>query len=82
MCRDPSKTKEGNQHLVASIAGFHWIIVAGYDRGDFLWVHQGQQLPPSSLHSIYVGLEALKILALAVFGFQKIDPSTFPGTKV
>jgi hypothetical protein len=57
-----------------------WLLPALVER--IQWVHQGQQLPPSLLHSIYVGLEVLKILALAVFGFQKIEPPTFPGTKV
>lgn len=57
-----------------------WLLPALVER--IQWVLEGQQLSPSSLHSIYVGLEALKIMALAVFGFQNIYQSTFPGTKV
>lgn len=57
-----------------------WLLPALVER--IQWVQQGQQLPSSSLHSIYIGLEALKILALAVYGFQNIYQSTFPGTKV
>ena len=57
-----------------------WLLPALVDR--IQWVLQGRQLPPSSLHSIYIGLEALKILALAVFGLQNIYQATFPGTKV
>ena len=45
-------------------------------------VIQGNPQPPSSLHSIYVGLEVLKALALAVYGYQNIYQSTIPGTKV
>ena len=57
-----------------------WLLPALLDRIQM--VNQGHQLPPSILHSIYVGLEALKALALAVYGFRNIYHCTVPGTKV
>lgn len=57
-----------------------WLLPALVDRIQL--VLEGQQLAPSSLHSIYVGLEALKVLALAIYGYQHIYQSTLPGTKV
>ncbi len=56
-----------------------WLLPALLDRIQM--VLEGHQLPTSSLHSIYVGLEVLKVLALAVYGFQNTYHSTFPGTK-
>ncbi len=57
-----------------------WLLPALVDRIQM--IIQGQQLPPSGLHSIYVGLEVLKVLALAVFAFYHIYQSIVPGTKV
>ncbi len=57
-----------------------WLLPALVDRIQM--VIEGHQLPPSSLHSIYVGLEVLKALALTVYGYQNIYQSTLPGTKV
>ena len=56
-----------------------WLLPALIDRIQM--VIEGQQLPASWLHTIYVGLEVLKVLALAVYGFQNIYHSTCPGTK-
>ncbi len=57
-----------------------WLLPALVDRIQLIM--QGQQLPPSALHSIYVGLEVVKILALAVYGIYNIYHSIVPGTKV
>ena len=57
-----------------------WLLPALVDRIQM--VTGGQQLPESALHSFYVGLEVLKVLALGVFGYQNIYQSTVPGTKV
>jgi hypothetical protein len=50
--------------------------------GRIQMIIQNQQPPPSALHSIYVGCEVVKALALAVYGFGNTDHSTVPGTKV
>jgi hypothetical protein len=36
---------------------------------------QGRQPQASALHSIYIGLEVLKALGLAVYGFHNISPA-------
>ena len=56
-----------------------WLLPALFDRIQM--IAQGQQLPSSALHSIYVGLEALKVLALTVYGLYNIYHSIAPGTK-
>lgn len=56
-----------------------WLLPDLLDRIQM--IIQGQQPQASALHSIYVGLEILKVLALSVYGFQNIHHSTLPGTK-
>ncbi len=41
-------------------------------------IMQGQQPQASGLHSIYVGLEVLKVLALAVYGYRHFLPVKRP----
>ena len=57
-----------------------WLLPALIDRIQI--VLEGYSLLPSALHSMYVGLEALKALALGVYGYQNIYQSSRPGTNV
>ena len=57
-----------------------WLLPALIDRIQM--VLEGHSLPPSALHSIYVGLEVLKALALGFYGYQNIYQSSRPGTNV
>ena len=47
-----------------------WLLPALLDRIGL--VLQGHQPPPSGLHTFYVCLEVVKVLALAVYGFWSI----------
>ncbi len=57
-----------------------WLLPALEDRIQMIM--QRQQPLPSALHSIYVGFEVAKALALAVYGFGNIYHSIIPGTKM
>jgi hypothetical protein len=57
-----------------------WLLPALVDRIQM--VLEGHRLPPSSLHTLYVVLEGLKALGLAVYGYQNLYQATVPGTKV
>ncbi len=76
---DKSVLTLGIVYLSLALQTF-WLLPDLLDRIQM--VIQGQQPQASALHSIYVGLEILKVLALSVYGFQNIHHSTFPGTKV
>lgn len=47
-----------------------WLLPTLLDRIGLIL--QGHQPPPSGLHTIYVCLEVIKVLALAVYGFWNI----------
>jgi hypothetical protein len=56
-----------------------WLLPALLARIEM--IIQVQKPPPSVLHSIYVTLEVVKALALAVYGILNIHDSIAPGTK-
>ena len=76
--RDKSLLALGAACLALAIQTL-WLLPSLIDRIQM--VIEGHSMPASLLHSIYVGLEVTKVLALAVYGFQNSYHSTAPGTK-
>jgi len=76
--RDKSVVALGVVWLTLVLQTF-WLLPVLLDRIEM--IVQGQKPAPSALHSIYVMLEVVKALALAVYGIVNIYHSTAPAIK-